>query len=267
MNDVVFEANQLQFSYNKYSDPILANVSCQIFSKKFTALVGPNGSGKSTLFKCLSGELVPNQGQVYFQGKNLLQLSSRKRAQKLSIVQQKNEAIPSLTVEEIVRMGRIPYRSFFSDYRQDPQDSVAVELALERVNLSSLRNEKIEHLSGGQQQRVWLALALAQEPEVILLDEPTTYLDIRFQLELLELLKQLVDKEELTVCAVLHDLNQVMSYADETIVLNHGHIVEAGKTETVLCSKLIKEVFSVSALQLRSSQKRKVLDLYLEEVQ
>ena len=99
MNDVVFEANQLQFSYNKYSDPILANVSCQIFSKKFTALVGPNGSGKSTLFKCLSGELVPNQGQVYFQGKNLLQLSSRKRAQKLSIVQQKNEAIPSLTVE------------------------------------------------------------------------------------------------------------------------------------------------------------------------
>lgn len=267
MNDAVFEANQLQFSYNKYSDPILANVSCKIFSKKFTALVGPNGSGKSTLFKCLSGELVPNQGQVYFQGKNILQLSSRKRAQKLSIVQQKNEAIPSLTVEEIVRMGRIPYQSFFSDYRQDPQDSVAVELALERVNLSSLRNEKIEHLSGGQQQRVWLALALAQEPEVILLDEPTTYLDIRFQLELLELLKQLVDKEELTVCAVLHDLNQVMSYADETIVLNHGHIVEAGKTETVLCSKLIKEVFSVSALQLRSSQKRKVLDLYLEEVQ
>ena len=261
------EAKHIQYAYTKKAPNILDDVSCHIKQHTFTALVGPNGCGKSTLFKCLSGILQPQHGEVYMRGEKIATISNKERAKILALIQQKNQLEAALTVVEIVQLGRLPYHAGGIGFQLTTNDIVAVDRAMEQVAITGLATKQFHNLSGGQQQRVWLALALAQEPEIILLDEPTTYLDVQFQLELLHLLKRLVAEERLTVCAILHDLNQVMQFADDVIVMKAGQILDKGNTKTVLNEALIAQAFHVGSTRLVNTNQQIVLDLYLQEEQ
>lgn len=236
---------ELTYRYPGAVQPALQQATVTLPPGQITALIGPNGSGKSTLLRCLTGTLTPQQGTVWLQNRPLQHLPARQRAQQIAVVQQANQDQPLLTVEEIVRLGRTPFHRLWSSWTT--ADQHAVEQALANTGLTDLADQSYTALSGGQQQRVWLAMALAQKPAVLFLDEPTTYLDIHYQLGLLQTLRQLSRTQGLTVSLILHDLNQVLQFADRTYCVKAGRIVAGGKTVTVLTPALIRDVFQVEA--------------------
>ncbi|MGM0209261.1 iron complex transport system ATP-binding protein [Enterococcus sp. DIV0421] len=246
----------LSYKFNK----ILKDISFSIPKGKFTAIIGPNGSGKSTLLSCLTGELTPDKGEVYFDKQNIRDIYSKERALRMAIVHQENTGVNGFTVREIVLMGRTPYRKF--GYQDLEKDEIIVSEAIEMLGLKSFENKKIEELSGGQQQRVWLALAIAQDTEFILLDEPMNNLDIYYQLEMLNLFKEMVKKKNKTIVAILHDLNQVLQFVDYVIVLKEGNILKTGNPIEVLTPNLVKNLFLVNS-QIISGRHNPVLDFYL----
>lgn len=258
----MLEVKALDFYYPKSSIKVLDNVALVLEEGRFTALVGPNGSGKSTLFRCMSGELIPKTGGVWLNDQPVQNYTAAKRSQKLAIVHQKNMPIVGMTVQEVVALGRTPYQKLLG--QPTSADQQAIEQALEQTGLQELRDRFLENLSGGQQQRVWLAVALAQEPDIILLDEPMTYLDVYYQLDLLNRLQELIRVKGLTVCAILHDLNQVLAYADQVYLLNQGKLVTAGYPPEVLNQKIMQEVFNIQSEQVINSRNQVLLDLYLE---
>lgn len=211
---------------------------------KVTALIGANGCGKSTLFRLFSGQLKPESGEVYLDGTAIRSMNRKEVARRMAVVHQYNTAPVDITVRRLVEMGRTPYQSRFS-YSQKKEDEEAVENALLATNTKQYENHLLSRLSGGQRQRVWLAMALAQEPKVLLLDEITTYLDVRYQIELLSLIRRLNKEKKLTVLMVLHDINQSMEYADEIIVMKDGKILTAGNTQKVISEAILDEAFSV----------------------
>ncbi|QGN29551.1 ABC transporter ATP-binding protein [Enterococcus casseliflavus] len=258
-----FEVTDLSFAYQKKAKYILNGISFQVSKGGFTAIVGPNGSGKSTLFSCLSGEVQPDSGLIQLSGENISMIGRKKRAQRLAYVHQTNEEIKNLTVVEIVEMGRTPYQAFG---RQNKIcDWEIINQVLVDMEIDEFRNTPLEKLSGGQKQRVWLALALAQQPEVLLLDEPTNNLDIKYQLEILSFLKQLSTEKGLTVMTVLHDLNQVMKFANQVVAINQGRILGKGTPEEVLTPQNIYEMYGVKVQRLFGNQSKMVFDFYLEE--
>lgn len=261
--DIILRAKNLSFKYKNSKEEILKNVDIEVERGKFTGIIGPNGSGKSTLFKCLMGEVETKSGTVLFENKDILKINPKERAKKIAIVQQKNQAVEDFTVREVVEMGRTPYHKIFESYDED--DYRAIENAIYLVGLKELENRYCHQLSGGQLQRVWLALALAQEAELILLDEPTTYLDIKYQIQLMEMMRELVDNHSITCVAVLHDLNQVLNYADYTYLINNGEIFSKGNTKEVLKSKNLNEVFGINSKVFDSVDNRKVLDIFLQK--
>lgn len=261
--DIILRAKNLSFKYKNNKEEILKNVDIEVERGKFTGIIGPNGSGKSTLFKCLMGEVETKSGTVLFENKDILKINPKERAKKIAIVQQKNQAVEDFTVREVVEMGRTPYHKMFESYDED--DYRAIENAIYLVGLKELENRYCHQLSGGQLQRVWLALALAQEAELILLDEPTTYLDIKYQIQLMEMMRELVDNHGITCVAVLHDLNQVLNYADYTYLINNGEIFSKGNTKEVLKSKNLNEVFGINSKVFDSVDNRKVLDIFLQK--
>lgn len=180
---------ELTYRYPGAVQPALQQATVTLPPGQITALIGPNGSGKSTLLRCLTGTLTPQQGTVWLQNRPLQHLPARQRAQRIAVVQQANQDQPLLTVEEIVRLGRTPFHRLWSSWTT--ADQHAVEQALANTGLTDLADQSYTALSGDQQQRVWLAMALAQKPAVLFLDEPTTYLDIHYQLGLLQTLRQL----------------------------------------------------------------------------
>ncbi|QZO76758.1 ABC transporter ATP-binding protein [Helcococcus kunzii] len=263
MKDIILQSENLVFRYKNNKKNILNNVSVEVERGKFIGIIGPNGSGKSTLFKCLMGEVTPKSGMVYFEGKNIFSINSKERAKKIAIVQQKNQAVEDFTVREVIELGRTPYRRTFCRFGED--DKKAVDNALYLVALEDLQDRYCHQLSGGQLQRVWLGLALAQEPDLILLDEPTTYLDVKYQIQLMEMIRELVDNHGITCVAVLHDLNQVLNYVDYSYLLNDGEIFSFGDTKQILNSDTIKSVFDVDSKILQSIDDRKVLDIFLDK--
>ncbi|GAB3842983.1 ABC transporter ATP-binding protein [Nesterenkonia populi] len=213
--------------------------------KSFTAVIGPNGCGKSTLLRSLARVLTPQSGQVLLDGKAVTQTRTKELARQLSLLPQSSLAPDGIRVADLVARGRAPYQGLIQQWRRS--DEQAVHEALEATRLTELSAQLVDELSGGQRQRVWVAMLLAQQTPVMLLDEPTTFLDIAYQYELMELFAGFHDAGK-TVVTVLHDLNQAARYADHLIVMKDGAVVTAGSPESVISAELIEEVFGLTAL-------------------
>jgi iron complex transport system ATP-binding protein len=238
----VLQAQSLSLAYD---DALIINeLNLELPKGKITALVGPNGCGKSTLLKGLARLLKPKNGSVLLEGKAIHQLQTRDLAKILGILPQGPQAPEGLTVRELVAQGRYPHQSWLKQWSTD--DEAAVEHALELTHMTALADRPVDALSGGQRQRAWIAMTLAQETSLLLLDEPTTFLDLAHQLEVLELLKKL-NHQGRTVVMVLHDINQATRYAHHLVALKTGGVVAQGKPTEMLSSALLREVFGIEA--------------------
>ena len=245
--EVLFSLNDLCFSYG--DKPVINHLNGAIKKGKVTTLIGANGCGKSTLLNLMTRNLTPQQGSILLAGRNIAEFKPKEYAKEVAIVHQYNTAPRDLLVEKLIEYGRTPYRNFGlpTDAKKDHEK---VEWALDVTNTSLLRETPVDNLSGGQKQRVWIAMALAQDTGVLMLDEPTTYLDIRYQLDILRLVRTLNYVYGLTIVMVLHDINQALYYSDEILAMKDGNLLAAGAPEEVITKDLIEEVFDVP-LELR----------------
>lgn len=225
---------------------IVKDLSVSIPDKKITTIIGPNGCGKSTLLKAITRIISLQSGDVVLDGKSISKEQTKKLAKKMAILPQTPESAAGLTVGELVSYGRFPHQKGFG--RLTKKDYEVIQWALEVTGTADYKFRPVDSLSGGQRQRVWIAMALAQETEIIFLDEPTTYLDMAHQLEVLELLQTLNAEQERTIVMVLHDLNQAARFADYIIALKDGEIVKAGTCEEVISHDVLKEVFHIDAV-------------------
>lgn len=235
------EVKNLDFSYGK--EKVLDDVSLKVKRGKITTIIGANGCGKSTLFNVMTKNLKPQKGSVYLDGTDINKISLKSFARRAAIVHQYNTAPYDTTVETLVGYGRLAYSQFgISDKEEDEK---YISYALEATELTELRSCNIAELSGGQRQRVWIAMALAQNTDILFLDEPTTYLDIKYQIEILRLIKTLNEKHNMTIVMVLHDINQAAFYSDEMIAMKDGKIIANGSPDSVLTEDVIKETYGI----------------------
>lgn len=221
---------------------IVDAVDLHVIPGEVLGIIGPNGSGKTSLLRLLSGLRRPDRGSVSLDGRPLQRHPRRMIARRLAIVEQALEVHTRVTVEEAVALGRTPHRGVFATLGRTDHD--AIERALTLTGMNSRRTRSWQTLSGGEQQRTQLARALAQDPDIIVLDEPTNHLDIRYQLEVLRLLREL----NATVVTALHDLNLAARFCDRIAVLQHGRIVTVGTPRDVLTAELIRQVYEVEAI-------------------
>ncbi|GGH31322.1 ABC transporter ATP-binding protein [Paenibacillus segetis] len=224
---------------------IVKNLSVTIPDKKITTIIGSNGCGKSTLLKAITRIISHQSGEVVLDGGDISKISTKILARKMAILPQTPESTTGLTVGELVSYGRFPYQKGFG--RLTKRDYEVIDWALEVTGTKDFKYRSVDSLSGGQRQRVWIAMALAQETEIIFLDEPTTYLDMAHQLEVLELLQKLNIEQERTIVMVLHDLNQAARFADYIVALKDGEVVKAGTCEEVITRDVLKKVFHIDA--------------------
>jgi iron complex transport system ATP-binding protein len=224
---------------------VVKNLSLTIPTGKITALVGPNGCGKSTLLRGLARLLKPRLGAVYIDGDLVAKLPTKELARRLGILPQSPVAPEGLTVRELVAQGRYPHQSWFQQWSE--HDEAATQRALTITGMLDLAERAVDTLSGGQRQRAWIAMALAQETETLLLDEPTTYLDMAHQIEVLHLLEQLNREEGRTIVMVVHDLNHAARYAHHVIAVSDGQVAVAGTPQEVITAATLRRVFGVEA--------------------
>lgn len=241
----VFTVNGLQFAYDHGRVPIFDGLDLTIPEGQITTLIGANGSGKSTLFNLLTKNLKPTGGSIiHLRGGDVSALRLRDFARLVAIVHQKNSAPGDLAVEKLVGYGRFPYHGVGSAASTE-EDERMVAWALEVTGLTEYARRPVSALSGGQAQRVWIAMALAQGSDVLLLDEPTTYLDIRYQLDILHLVKRLNSEFGMTVVMVLHDVNQALRYSDNLVALAGGKIIAQGAPDDIITPDLLEQVYGV----------------------
>lgn len=222
---------------------IIDGMDVAIPGGQITALVGPNGCGKSTLLRGLARLLIPRGGAAFLDGKAVHQIPTRDLARRLGILPQSPTAPEGLTVRELVAQGRYPHQSWFQQWSAD--DETAIVRALELTGMTGLADRPVDALSGGQRQRAWIAMTLAQETPVILLDEPTTFLDLAHQIEVLHLLERLNRDEGRTIIMVVHDLNHATRHAHYLVALKNGTVVTAGPPADVVTPALLRMVFGV----------------------
>lgn len=239
----MFETKELTVNYNK--NKVLKDFSLIFPNKAITSIVGPNGCGKSTLVKTLARIIEPTKGAVFIDGKDLQELHTKDIAKKIAMLPQSAQAPSGLSVVQLVSYGRFPHQHRFSALSQ--KDYEAIHWALDACGLNDLKDMKVDQLSGGQRQRVWIALSLAQQTEMIILDEPTTYLDMSFQLELLSLLKELHEKQQCSIVMVLHDLNHASRFSDYIVGMKDGSVVVHGAPEQVITVNNIRMLFNIDA--------------------
>ncbi|MER5954230.1 ABC transporter ATP-binding protein [Streptomyces sp. NPDC056121] len=213
---------------------------------RVTVIVGPNACGKSTTLRALGRLLKPRSGSVLLDGEALTKLPTKKIAQQIGLLPQTPVAPEAITVADLVARGRQPHQHWWQQWSD--ADERAVTEAMERTDVAALADRSVDELSGGQRQRVWIAMALAQETELLLLDEPTTYLDIAHQVEVLDLVRQLNHDKDRTVVLVLHDLNQAARYADHLVAMKSGRIVAEGPPAEVVTADLVREVFGLDCV-------------------
>jgi len=229
-----------------YEDNLVVNgLNMQIPQGKITAIIGPNGCGKSTVLKTVGRILKPKNGMVYLNGDDIRRFTTKEVAQKMAILPQSPQAPAGLTVGELVAYGRFPYQRGLDKLK--PEDNKIIAWALEVTKLTELETTAVDNLSGGQRQRVWIAMALAQQTDLILLDEPTTYLDLSYQLEVLELLYRLNREQGCTIVMVLHDLNLAARFADYMVAIRCGDIICHGAPEEIMTTKVLRETFRIDA--------------------
>ena len=239
----MLSVEDLSFSYVK-DTPILKNLSVTIKDQAITTLLGANGCGKSTLLQLLTKNLKPDSGRITIDGQELSAIGLKQFAKTVAIVHQKNTAPDDLTVERLVSYGRLPYSSIFRA-GLDEENQAQVERALTLTNLTQLRERRVGTLSGGQRQRAFIAMALAQNTKILLLDEPTTFLDVRYQVEILRLVEKLNREEGITIVMVLHDINQSLHYSDEIIAMKDGGVLAHGVPEEIVTRELVRQVYGV----------------------
>ncbi|TQR35202.1 ABC transporter ATP-binding protein [Lysinibacillus sphaericus] len=227
------------------SSPIVKDLSVEIPKGKITALIGPNGCGKSTLLKAVARLLKIQQGAVYLDGKALHEMNTKSIAKRMAILPQSSIAPGGLTVIELVSYGRFPYQSGMGTLRKE--DYGYIHWAIEVTGLKEYQDRSIEALSGGQRQRVWIAMALAQGTDILILDEPTTYLDLAHQLDVLLLLKKLNEEEGRTIVMVLHDLNHASRFSDFMMAIRDGQLVVSGSPHEVMTEENLEEIFNIKA--------------------
>ncbi len=238
------EACELTLVYGERT--ISQNLSFKVRDGLFTVIVGPNACGKSTLLRALARIIRPGAGHVVLDGKEIKRIPAREVARTLGLLPQSSVAPDGITVADLVARGRYPHQSFLQRWSQADEDAVAWAMCTARVE--ELADRAVDELSGGQRQRVWIAMVLAQETPLLLLDEPTTFLDIAHQIELLNLLRDLNRRQGNTVVAVLHDLNQACRYADHIVAMRDGCIVAEGNPRDVMTADLVKAVFGLAAI-------------------
>lgn len=241
-NKNALSIESIRYSYDKGTE-ILHGVSASFTNGKITALIGANGCGKSTLLNLIAGVIKPDSGKIFLNGKEISQLKRNAIAQNIAVVHQSNTAPSDITVEKLVSLGRTPYRKLF---QSSNDDSTAIQKALEDTDTKGYAHRNVSALSGGQMQRVWLAMALAQDTGILLLDEITTYLDIHYQIEILHLIRELNRKKNITIVMVLHDINLALEYCDEVVIMKDGNITAQGKIEDAVNEKILNEAFGVS---------------------
>ncbi|MBM7632744.1 ABC transporter ATP-binding protein [Geomicrobium sediminis] len=237
------ETKELSIGYEKRK--IVEALNLKIPKGQITTMIGPNGCGKSTILKTLARIMKPKSGSVYLDGKIIHKESTKQVAKKLAVLPQSPEAPSGLKVKELVAYGRYPHQSGARSLTKADLD--IIDRSLKQTGMDAFKDRDIDALSGGQRQRVWIAMALAQETDILLLDEPTTYLDLAHQLEVLEVLKRLNEEEGRTIVMVIHDLNHAARFADYMVALKAGKIVQEGAPEQVICSTVLKDVFAIDA--------------------
>ncbi|WP_270222141.1 iron-enterobactin ABC transporter ATP-binding protein [Kosakonia cowanii] len=230
-----------------YGKKVIAEqLSVAIPDGHFTAIIGPNGCGKSTLLRTLSRLMTPTEGHVYLDGEQIQRFASKEVARRIGLLAQNATTPGDITVQELVARGRYPHQPLFTRWRKE--DDEAVKRAMKATGVESLAQQSVDTLSGGQRQRAWIAMVLAQETAIMLLDEPTTWLDISYQIDLLELLSELNREQGYTLAAVLHDLNQACRYATHLIALRDGKIVAQGAPKEIVTAGLIEEVYGLRCM-------------------
>ena len=240
-----FASEELVVGYPSDEKPVIDGASLHVTPGEVTALVGPNGSGKSTLLKGLAGQLALDSGTVRLDGRAIHDLSTGEVARELGLLAQENVSPEGITVEKLVEHGRYPHRGFFDSLTD--ADRAAIDRAISLAGVEHLREREVGSLSGGQKQLAWIAMVLAQETDVLLLDEPTTFLDLHHQLEVMEIVGTLRDESDITVVLVLHDIDQAARYADHMVALQDGTIYARGSPEEVVTEELLAEVFEIDA--------------------
>lgn len=238
----MIKAKDLYFSYDK-DKSFITKLNVGIEKGKITTILGPNGSGKSTLLSIFAGLNKPSAGEVTIKGKAIKSLKHKDLAKEIATVHQQNTVPSDITVKELVSYGRIPHKKYFQG-NNDSDDEI-IEWAIKRTGLENLKDKVVMSMSGGERQRAFIAMALAQKSEILFLDEPTTYLDIYHQVEILELVKELNKESNLTVVMVLHDINQAIKYSDNVIVMKSGQAVACGKSNEILNMNLLNNVYKI----------------------
>ena len=239
----IFTVKDLSFAYGK--QVVLQNLDLELHEGKITTLIGANGCGKSTLFNLMTKNLKPDEGEIFLREESITNLRLKDFAKEVSIVHQYNTAPVDLSVEKLVGYGRTPYHTM--GLSPDPkEDEEKIRWALEITHAYKHKDKPVSELSGGQKQRVWIAMALAQDTRVLFLDEPTTYLDIRYQLQILKLIRQLNREFGITIIMVLHDINQSLYYSDEIVAMKNGRMIAHGLPEEILTGELVQEVYDVN---------------------
>ncbi len=246
------EVRNLSFSYGK--NKVLRDVSFKIEGGNITTIMGANGCGKSTLFSLMTKNLYPRKGNIFLSGKNIQNLSLKEFARKVSIVHQYNTSSDDITVERLVSFGRTPHMKMMQARTQE--DEELIQWAMEVTNVEKYKSREVSRLSGGQRQRVWIAMALAQNTKILFLDEPTTYLDIRYQIEILELIQKLNEEYGITIIMVLHDINQAIHFSQEVIGLKDGMVSFQGNPQEVINREGICDLYGID-LDVREIEGKK----------
>lgn len=238
---------EITFSYEK--DPVLSDVSFQLQPGEFVGVIGPNGSGKSTLLKLMGGILRTNRGKLAFKGRDLRSYKRKELARSISWLPQETHLVFSFKVSDVVLMGRHPYLSRLAF--EGEEDFLIAQRAMEMTDTSKFSDRLFNEISGGEKQRVMIAGAIAQQSEMMLLDEPTSALDIKYQIEILNILKRLNESEGVTLILALHDLHLASKFCNRLVLLNKGRVVRSGTPEQVLQKETLEEVYGIEVAILR----------------
>ena len=241
----MLRVENISFSYVR-DKAFIENLNINIPKGKITTILGPNGSGKSTLLSILSTYNKPSKGDVFIGDKNLKTLKTKEIAKLIATVHQHNESPEDLDVKTLISYGRVPHHKHGSNKKDE--DEKIINWAISSTNLDDIKDKKVMSLSGGQRQRAFIAMALAQKTDILLLDEPTTYLDIFHQIEVLDLVKKLNEEYKMTIVMVLHDINQAIKYSDNIVIMKNGKIIEEGTPKSVINEKSIKTVYNVEGI-------------------
>ncbi len=243
----------LNISYGNVD--IVKDLNLNIPKGKITTIIGANGCGKSTILKTIGRVITPKSGNIYINGKDIYKENPREIAKNMAILPQSPQAPSGLTVEELIAYGRFPHQKGFG--KVNDKDKDIVNWALEITGIEEFKDRNIDDLSGGQRQRAWIAMALAQETDILLLDEPTTYLDLAHQLEILKLLEDLNKKQGRTIVMVIHELNNAARFADHMIGIKKGRVVCEGSADEVMTKENLKEIFNIDAEIVKDPRTKK----------